>query len=82
MSETITKIKFSDKDFVKAWLDSKSYDSLACKLELTTSATQARATRLRKAGVKLPPFSRVKRAVKKIDTVGLNHMIESETSDE
>ncbi len=72
-----TKTKVSDEEFVEKWMSCDSYYVMACIVDMTISAVQARATRLRKADVKLPSFTRAKRKCKEIDVAGLNTMIEA-----
>ncbi len=70
------KTKVSNEEFVTAWLASDGFYELVHLLGGTISAVQARATRLRKAGVNLPSFTRAARKTKEIDVTGLNNMIE------
>ena len=71
-TETATKVRISDTDFVRALLSSKSYTELATTLNMAQASVQARANRLRKAGVELPAYDRKK---KEIDVTGLNGLI-------
>ncbi len=77
-----TKTKVSNEEFVKEWMSCDSYCVMACSVGMTISAVQARATRLRKAGVQLPSFTRATRKTKEIDVAGLNSMIETKTNGE
>ena len=61
----------SDVDFVTAWAKSKSLDEVAKQTGLAKLSVQARAQRMRKAGVKLPKFSRRKVT----DVEGLNKLL-------
>ena len=73
------KTKVSNEEFVKNWMSCDSYDDMSFNTGMTVSAVQARATRLRKAGVQLPSFTRATRKTKEIDVAGLNNMIDSNT---
>ncbi len=68
---------YSNEEFVKMWLGCDSYRVMSANTGMTVSAVQARATRLRKAGVQLPSFTRATRKTKAIDVTGLNNMIET-----
>ncbi len=46
-----------DADFIAAWLGSSSLTEVATKLDIKPIQASARATNLRKHGVKLPKFS-------------------------
>jgi hypothetical protein len=50
----------TDVDFVTAWAKSKSLEDVVKATGLAKPSVQARAHRLRKAGVKLPRFRRQK----------------------
>ncbi len=76
------KTKVSNEEFVAKWLLCDSYTVMAFNTDMTVSAVQARATRLRKAGVQLPSFTRATRKTKAIDVVGLNSTIDSNTTGE
>jgi hypothetical protein len=57
-------VKFlTDEQFVTAWATSKSLDEVAKKTKLVKISVQARASRLRKLGVKLAKFSRRRKIV-------------------
>ncbi len=75
--ESAKKTRISDKRFVQTWLSCDSYDVMALNVGMTVSAVQARATRLRKAKVELPTFTRATRKRKSIDVVDLNNMIKN-----
>ncbi len=75
--ESTTKTKVSNGEFVEMWLDCDSYRVMSTNTGMTISAVQARATRLRKAGVQLPSFTRATRKTKEIDVVDLNNMIKN-----
>ncbi len=79
--ETTKKTRVSDKEFVGKWMSCDSYVVMSFNVDMTVSAVQARATRLRKAGVQLPSFTRATRKTKEIDVAGLNNMIEAETTE-
>ena len=79
-TSTPKKTKVSNEDFVKAWMSCDSYTVMSFNTGMTVSAVQARATRLRKAGVQLPSFTRATRKRKEIDVAGLNTMIEENSS--
>lgn len=65
-------MRVTDVDFVRAWVASASTDEVATKTELTVASVNARATKLRKNGVNLPPFARKKKVV---DADALNAII-------
>ncbi len=69
------KTKVSDEEFVKKWMSCDSYVVMSFNVGMTVSAVQARRTRLRKAGVQLPSFTRATRKCKEIDVTGLNGII-------
>ncbi len=69
--------KISDEEFVEKWMSCDSYVVMSFNVGMTISAVQARATRLRKAGVQLPSFTRATRKTKEVNVTGLNNMIES-----
>ena len=71
------KTKVSDEEFVKKWMSCDSYCVMAFNTDMTVSAVQARATRLRKAGVQLPTFTRAERKRKGVDVTSLNSIIET-----
>ena len=71
------KTKVSDEEFVRKWMSCDSYVVMSFNTGMTVSAVQARRTRLRKAGVQLPSFTRATRKTKEIDVAGLNTMIEA-----
>ena len=68
MSKTIV----SDKDFVLAYGNCRSYSTLAESLAMKQTSVQARAAKLRKAGVNLVPYERKK---KEVDVAGLNSLL-------
>ncbi len=78
-AKVATKTKVSNEEFVKAWMSCDSYAVMSFNTGMTVSAVQARATRLRKAMVQLPSFTRATRKKKEIDVAGLNDMIETNT---
>ena len=59
-------------EFVTSWVKAAGYEELASLTGLAKGSIQARAVRLRKAGVKLPKYGQSKRMV---DTKGLNALI-------
>lgn len=61
----------TDVDFVTAWAKAKSLDEVVKATGLAKPSVQARAHRLRKAGVKLPKFRRQKAT----DVEGLNNLL-------
>ena len=67
----MVKKPVSDVDFVTAWAKSKSLDEVVKATGLAKLSVQARAHRLRKAGVKLPRFRRQKVT----DVEGLNDLL-------
>jgi len=67
-------MRVSDVEFVKAVVASTSYDELASTTGLAKLSVQARANKLRKAGVTLPKYER-KRTTKTVDVAGLNALI-------
>jgi hypothetical protein len=67
----VVKKTISDVDFVTAWAKSKSLDDVVKATGLAKLSVQARAHRLRKAGVKLPKFKRQKVT----DVEGLNDLL-------
>jgi hypothetical protein len=69
---TKEKVRVADEDFVRAYISVKSYEELATVLGLEVASVQARATKLRKAGVPLPSYERKK---KEIDVAGLTALI-------
>lgn len=73
----LTKTKVSNKEFVEKWLSCDSYITMSFSTGMSVSAVQARATRLRKAKVNLPSFTRVTRKTKEIDVVDLNNIIKN-----
>lgn len=58
--------------FVKAWAKGESVADVAGAVGLAYSGAQARARKLRDAGVKLPKFARSRR---EIDVAGLNAIL-------
>ncbi len=62
----------TDETFVKAWAKAESVAGVATAVGLAYSGAQARAKRLRDAGVKLPKFVRSRR---EIDVAGLNALL-------
>ncbi len=67
----MVKKPVTDVDFVTAWAKSKSLDEVVKATGLAKLSVQARAHRLRKAGVKLPRFRRQKVT----DVEGLNDLL-------
>ncbi len=67
-------MRVSDVEFVKAVVASASYDELASTTGLAKLSAQARANKLRKAGVPLPKYER-KRTTKVVDVAGLTALI-------
>ena len=63
------------KTFVTAWITGNSVADVATTVGLTSAATSARATLLRKAGVNLPKFRRGKATPAEVDVTGLNDLI-------
>jgi hypothetical protein len=59
----------SDEDFVKAYISVESHAELAEKLGLEIAIVQARAIKLRKAGVPLPSYSREKTISPTVPTI-------------
>ena len=62
----------TDVSFVKAWAKAESVADVAGSVGLAYSGAQARAKKLRDAGVKLPKFARSRR---EIDVAGLNAIL-------
>jgi hypothetical protein len=67
-----SRVKISDVEFVAAWMKVGNYDDLVAETGLTKASIQVKAVKLRKAGVKLPKYGRVKVP---IDVKGLNELI-------
>lgn len=63
----------SHEEFVEAWTKAGSVAAVAELVGLTYSGAQARARRLREAGVKLPQHARQTAA---IDVAGLNALLQ------
>jgi hypothetical protein len=63
----------SDVDFVTEYAKAKSLDEVATQLGMTKESVQARAFKLRKAGVGLPRFTK---SSKPVDVSGLNAILE------
>jgi formylmethanofuran dehydrogenase subunit B len=63
----------TDVEFVTAWAKAKTLTDVVAATGLQRISVQARASRLRKAGVRLRRFARSK---KKIDVQGLNKIID------
>jgi hypothetical protein len=68
----MSKVQVSDEDFVKSYVASVSYEGLAATTGLKETSVQARASKLRKAGVNLVPYERKK---KEVDVEGLNSLL-------
>ena len=68
----MSKVQVSDQDFVKAYVAFASYSGLAAFCGMKQTSVQARASKLRKAGVNLVPYDRKK---KEVDVEGLNNLI-------
>ena len=62
----------SDVEFVTAWVKADTLASAVAATGMTRISAQARASKLRKAGVKLRRFGRPK---KTIDVKGLNDLL-------
>jgi hypothetical protein len=62
----------TDVEFVTIWMKSNSLAEMAKKTKLVKISIQARATRLRRLGVKLPKFSAMKKTV---DVAAINKLI-------
>lgn len=67
-------MRVTDVDFVKAAIASTSNDELASTTGMAKLSVQARANKLRKAGVPLPKYER-KRTTKVVDVAGLTALI-------
>lgn len=63
----------SDVDFVTAFAQCTTLDDVVSKLGMEKGSIQARASKLRKVGVKLPVFRRTN---KPVDIAGLNAILE------
>ena len=63
----------SDVDFVTAWTKAAALEDVVAATGLGRLSAQARASKLRKAGVRLRRFGRAKKVV---DVKGLNALIE------
>lgn len=74
-----TKTRVKDVDFVKACLKATTLEDAADTLGMKKSGVQARARRLRKAGVKLPNFKPGVRLPRKPEVEALNALIASES---
>jgi hypothetical protein len=68
----MNKIQTDDVQFVTVYVKCNNYADLAIQLGLQQTSVQARASKLRKAGVNLVPYERKK---KEIDVAGLNGLI-------
>jgi hypothetical protein len=68
----MAKVRVSNEDFVKAILAYKSYAEVSAATGLTTASVHTRANKLRKLGVNLPTYERVK---KETDVTALNALI-------
>ena len=68
----MAKFRVSNEAFVKAVLACKSYAEVAETTGLTQASVQSRAAKLRKLGVNLPVYERVKKTV---DVEALNALI-------
>ena len=66
------RARVADITFVKAWAKAESVADVAAGVGMAYSGAQARARKLRDAGVKLPKFARSRR---EIDVVGLNALL-------
>ena len=62
----------TDVEFVTAWIKASNYEEIVATTGLSRTSIQARAAKLRKAGVKLPKYGRVHKVV---DVKGLNELI-------
>ena len=68
----MAKVRVSDEAFVKAVLACKSYAEVAEATGLTQASVHTRANKLRKLGVNLPTYERVKKTT---DVTALNALI-------
>jgi hypothetical protein len=66
------KRRLNDVEFVTAWAKAGSPDEVVAATGMSRVGAQARASKLRKAGVKLRRFGRGRRA---IDVKGLNDLL-------
>ena len=66
------RVSVSHAAFCKAWKKAYSVADVAAKVHMAYSGAQARALVLRKAGVKLPKFTRKAR---RIDVAALNAIL-------
>jgi hypothetical protein len=73
----MAKIQVSNEDFVRAVLANTSYAGLAAAIGLSKASAQSRVNALRKLGVNLPKYERVKssRAKKTVDVAALNALL-------
>lgn len=68
----VKKVKISHAEFVKTWMASDSIATILTATSMSKQAIQARAAKLRKAGVNLPRFQRLGEP---IDVDALNALI-------
>jgi len=64
--------RLTHEEFVTAWAKAKTLDDVVAATGMSRVGIQARASRLRKAGVLLKPFGRVKQP---IDVKALNALL-------
>lgn len=64
--------RLTDVEFVTTWAKAASLDDAVAATGMSRVAAQARASKLRKAGVRLRRFGRGRRA---IDVKGLNELL-------
>jgi hypothetical protein len=64
--------RLTHEEFVTAWAKAKSLDDVVAATGMSRVGVQARASRLRKAGVRLRRFARAKQP---IDVKGLNALL-------
>ena len=68
--------RIDNRDFVVTWLNSESIEDVAKAYARSKPAVAAKATELRKRGVKLPKFtSKLSETASKIEVAQLNSII-------
>lgn len=67
------RVRLTDREFVTAWAKAKGLDGVVEATRLSRIGAQARANRLRRAGVLLRRFGRPKKV---IDVTALNDLLE------
>lgn len=67
--------RVSNEDYVRAYKAAASYESLAASLGQSKAAVEARARKLRKAGVQLAPYASKRKAAAVVDVEALNAIV-------